>query len=291
MSLPRPTIGIALSGAAARAGAHIGVLHVLKENNIPVDYIVGCSSGALVAVSFCTGTMQRILTDSTTTTLKGMLKLVSRKAIRGGLVHMRAADPGFNKFTKGLNFEDVTPALGFTATDLDTGEMVVLDKGLINDALRATASVPGWFEPVILDGKVLVDGGLANIVPVRAVKQMGADIVIGVDIASARHLYSQRKSFRLWKLFRALTNSLPEKFQPLDKNKLGFFRVLTRAWDCGIKILANQKATDFDCDLMLEPNVKKFKRLPLDNLDEIYQEGRHTGEAHIEQIKNLISNF
>jgi NTE family protein len=291
MSLPRPTIGIALSGAAGRAGAHIGVLDVLREHNIPIDYIVGCSSGAIVAAGFCTGTMQQLLKDPNANTLRGLLKLFSRKNIRGGLFHLREADFAFNRYTKGLNFEDVKPKIGFTATDLDTAEMVLLSKGSMNDALRATACVPGWFEPVIIKNRVLVDGGLADIVPVRAVKEMGADIIIGVDIASARHLYSRRISFRLWKLFRMFTNSSPEKFQALNKNKLTFFRVLARAWDLGIKILKNEKSTDLDCDLMLEPSVKHYPRLAFKSLDKIYREGRKSAEANIGRIKSLIAGF
>jgi len=191
-NLTRPKIGIALSGASGRTIAHIGVLEVFKENNIPVDFMVGCSSGALVAATFASNTMHDLKDELFDMTRQKFLSLLSAKDARGGIFHLNKAAAWFETYLNGLTFENAYPKLGFVAADINTGELINLTSGDMVKAINASVAVPGLFEPTIIDNRVLVDGGLVNIVPTKAVKDMGADIVIGINIAATKFIYEKR---------------------------------------------------------------------------------------------------
>jgi NTE family protein len=306
----RPKIGIALSGASGRAIAHIGVLEVLKENNIPIDYIVGCSSGALIAASFATQTMDDLKQELHKLNITDMLKLWTTKDAEGGLFHMHHADPLFNKFIKGLRFEQVeNPKLGFVATDITTGELVNMTRGDMLTAFKAAVAVPGLFEPIVIDNRILVDGGLVNIVPTKAVKEMGADIVIGVNIAATKFIYE--KNFPIWRGYRLITRLLGlqffrEKIWPKLSSRIlfqfdsqsdtleaenikvpGVLSMLTKAMDHSLAISEQWTESDMACDLMLEPRVKHFGKTEFQSLDQIYHEGRRAAQVALPKIRSL----
>lgn len=310
----KPKIGVALSGASGRAIAHIGVLEVFKENNIPIDYIVGCSSGALIAASYATDTMDEFKDLFKRLDVSKVLSMWTTNKANGGLFHMHNADPELGKFTKGLRFEDVPhPKIGFVATDINTGELVNITTGDMLTAFKAAAAVPGLFEPVVVNGRVLVDGGLVNIVPTNVVKEMGADIVIGVNIAATKFIYEKR--LPMWKGYRFITRLLGlqffrEKVWPMLSSRILFqfdsqsdslqekdikipsvFAVLAKALDHSLKISEQWKESDMACDFMLEPRVKHYGKAEFDNLDKIYQEGRRAAQSEMPKIKALIENY
>ncbi|MBI2607566.1 MAG: patatin-like phospholipase family protein [Candidatus Doudnabacteria bacterium] len=290
MEKTRPTIGVALSGAAIRAVAQIGVLEVFRENGIPVDYIVGCSSGALVAASFCAGSMEQLKQDVFRHDLKTWWSFFSLRDANGGWFHLDSAAREFGKYIRGLRFEDSNPKLGLTVTDINTGELITLRSGDVLEGLKATVALPGWFEPVVKENKILVDGGLADIIPVSSVKQMGADIVIGVDGASSRYLYRNRVSFAIWRKFRELFG-FPKNLEPLDPNKLNSFKVLTRAWDLSLQMQNKTDSEKYDCDFMLDLPTKHYRRMDFKNLRDIYKEGRKAAEKNLPALKELIHEF
>src|SRR3989344_3652687 len=124
MENSRPKIGVALSGASGRAIAHIGVLEVLRENNIPVDIIVGCSSGSLIAASFAVGSMEILKAVMFQLTFPKMLRLWSTKNAKGAVFHLNGDKMGetLNSITHGLTFEEINyPKLAFSATDINSG--------------------------------------------------------------------------------------------------------------------------------------------------------------------------
>ncbi len=212
----RPTIGLALSGGGARGLALIGALKVIEELHIPVDCIAGTSMGAIVAGLYAVGMspaeIEETMTgmdweDLFTDSRKRSERAFRRKQDDGagffnfelGLHRMRPVmAAGFvsgQKMTFGIripfihtsadqDFDDLKIPFRAVATDLETGEMVVLSSGSLFHAVRASMSIPGVFAPVILDGRHLVDGGLVRNLPVDVVKQMGADIVIAIDVGS-----------------------------------------------------------------------------------------------------------
>src|SRR3989338_922192 len=309
----RPKIGVALSGASGRAIAHIGILEVLRENQIPVDYMVGCSSGALIAVSYATGTMEQLKDLFYKLNLRSLLKLWSAKNSKGGLFHLHNADDEIKKFTKGMNFEDVYPRLGFTATDLESGELVTLSMGDMTKAFKASVAVPGLFEPVVWGNKILVDGGLANIVPTIPTKEMGADIVIGVNLAADKFIYENK--LPIWRGYRFITrflglqyirekiltkfssriffqfDSQSDLLEETDIKIPGVLTVLTKALDHAMVISKQWQESDMACDLMLEPRVKRYGKINFKSLEKIYLEGRKTAKQALPQIKKLIESY
>jgi NTE family protein len=210
----RPKIGLVLGGGGAKGAAHIGVLKVLEEQNIPVDYIGGTSMGAIVAALYASGL--------TANELEKVITAIDWKDVFSGDPDRRDIDyrrkvEDFDHLTKlsvGIKDGKVTMPKGLikdqkvnvlfetlmlhtsgiddfdklpipyraVAADLETGEMVVLKGGRLADAARASMSVPGAFPPIELNGRLLIDGGIVRNVPIDIVREMGADIIICVDV-------------------------------------------------------------------------------------------------------------
>jgi len=222
----RPKVGLALSGGGARGGAHVGVLKALEEMNIPIDYIAGTSMGAIVggfyAAGYSADEIKALMLD-----LDWKAAFSDKPARRDQTMRKKELDAeflipyriGFNKGSMQLplgviegqhldqifhrillmvqdinDFDQLPVPFRAVATDLVTGKEVVLSAGSLPDALRASMSVPGVFAPVRLNDRLLVDGGMANNLPVSVVRKMGADIVIAVDISSPLLKEEQLKS-------------------------------------------------------------------------------------------------
>lgn len=179
-----PKLGLALGGGAARGFAHIGVIQVLEENGIKPDLVVGTSAGSLVAVFYATGktgAQLQWLADSMDESqlTDWTVPFTSRGMLRG-----EALGRYVNSQLNGAKIEDMKMPLGIVATDLQTGDGILFRRGDIATAVRASSAVPSVFEPVRIGNKDYVDGGLVSPVPVRFARQMGADIIIAVDISS-----------------------------------------------------------------------------------------------------------
>ena len=211
----RPRICLVLSGGGARGAAHIGVLKVLEEYRVPIDCIAGTSMGALVGASYATGTsvaeMEQIIQSISSQVLFHDKPPRQERSIRskqddasilfgfefglrdGELGLPKGAVSGIQLETvlrhlakaKGFhNFDELPISFRAVATDLVTGKAVVLAKGEVANIMRASMSVPGAIAPAELDGKILVDGGLTDNLPVDVARAMGADIVIAVNLGT-----------------------------------------------------------------------------------------------------------
>ena len=178
-----PKIGLALGGGAARGFAHIGVIQVLEENGIRPDLVVGTSAGSLVAALYASGksgTELGLLADSMDESTLTDWSYPGRGVIRGAALAKFVRD-----HTAGRNIEQMRLPLGIVATDLDSGQPILFQVGDAGTAVRASSAVPAVFQPVSISGREYVDGGLVAPVPVRFARQMGADLVIAVDISAA----------------------------------------------------------------------------------------------------------
>lgn len=179
-----PRFGLALSGGGARGLAHIGVLKVLEEAGIQPDYLAGTSMGGVIAAAYAAGLkpdeIEQIATDTSRT--RNLLRLADFSLPQQGIFRGERLLAFFSQHLNGCNFADLSVPLSLIAVDLNTGQEVRLQEGSVAQALRATVSIPGLLAPVVQDGMRLVDGGLLNNLPVDAVRQMGADVVLGVDV-------------------------------------------------------------------------------------------------------------
>ena len=185
LSKRAPRIGLALGGGAAKGFAHVGVIAVLEEAGLRPDYLVGTSAGSLVAALYASGKTSAELQKTAmsmeeATITDWMLPLVGRGVFRGD-----ALGRFVNDAVGGRLIEDMRIPLGVVATDLGSGQAVLFQRGDTGTAVRASSAVPAVFVPVKINGRDYVDGGLVAPVPVRYARQMGAELVIAVDISTS----------------------------------------------------------------------------------------------------------
>ncbi len=180
-----PRIGLALGGGAARGFAHVGVIQVLEREGLRPDLVAGTSAGSLVAVLYASGMKpaeleRAALAMDEATIADWTLPLLSRGMLRG-----QALARYVNQQVGSKQLQELPLPVGVVATDLQSGDGIVFRRGDVGTAVRASSAVPGVFQPVAISGREYVDGGLVAPVPVRQARQMGADLVIAVDISSA----------------------------------------------------------------------------------------------------------
>lgn len=173
-------VGLALGGGAAHGVAHIGVIQVLIENNIPIDFISGCSAGAIVGGLYCTGSDMYIAGKLCSTI--DMSTFIDVIIPRLGFIKGEKAENLVNMLCKGKNIEDCSPPFTAVACDIISGKCITIDKGNVAKACHASFAIPGVFEPVEIGDMQLVDGGVMTRIPIEEVKNMGAEYVIGVDV-------------------------------------------------------------------------------------------------------------
>jgi len=176
-----PRIGLALGGGAARGFAHIGVIQVLEESGIRPEMVAGTSAGSLVAALYASG--------KSGTEMASLALGMDEGAITDwsfptrGLIRGEALARYVREHTGGRPIEQLPLPLGIVATDLDTGLAVLFQRGDTGSAVRASSAVPAVFQPVRIGTREYVDGGLVSPVPVRFARQMGAELVVAVDIS------------------------------------------------------------------------------------------------------------
>ena len=177
-------IGLALGGGVARGLAHIGVLKVLEEEGIRVGCVAGTSAGSLVGALFCHGLDWRQIRELA----MGVewKDLVSFLPTRLGFARTGRLEEKLEELLGGARFEDLAVPLRAVAVDIANGEEVVLDRGPVARAVRASCSLPGIFEPTPWEERLLVDGGLINDVPADVAAAMGAECVVAVDLKGDR---------------------------------------------------------------------------------------------------------
>lgn len=234
----RPKIGLTLSGGGAKGFAHLGVLKVLEEYRVPIDYITGTSMGSIMAGLYASGmTPEEILVEmggvdwiSLFRDLPPREELDYRRkeeetryswdiefgvkksgiAIRGGLLAGQKIGLLLRENTlhaSGINdFDDLPIPFKAIAADLETGQSYVLEQGDLARAMRASMSIPVFFTPIEIDGRLLVDGGITENMPVDLTRSMGADIVIGVDVSEP--LKSREEIINLFSVVGQLTGML-----------------------------------------------------------------------------------
>ena len=259
------TLGLALGSGGARGVAHVGFLVAIEEEGIKPDYIAGCSMGAVVGGCYASGLpatqirdvllklKKRDIIDVSAAPLSKMSVLRSKK-VRDLLV----------KNIKVKNLEDFPVPFRCVATDLLSGTLHIFDKGEAALAIQASSTIPAVFRPVKFENKLLVDGGCLNRVPVSVVKQMGADVVVAVDVLknAARPVDS---------VHNILTMIL-RVFDIMDAHNTA----LTRKIEGDI------------CDLLLEPEMKGMSQYLIKDLPRAYDEGYALGKENAFKIKELL---
>ncbi len=284
----RPKIGLVLSGGGAKGFAHIGVLKVLEQAGVKIDYIGGTSMGAVVGGLYATGYNANQIDSIFKTTnfdklLQDFIPRSSKNFYEKRNDELYAVVLPFNKFkigipealSKGLyNYNllssitrDVRHVRDFNklktpflciATNIENGDEVILNKGTLAQNMIASSAFPSLFSPVEMDGKLLIDGGVANNYPIEAVRKMGADIIIGVDVQDG--LLDRKDLKEATKILGQIS---------------------------ALQTIEKMKHKIKDTDIYIKPDIKDYGIISFDKGQEIIRKGEEAAFAVYEQLKNI----
>ena len=216
-------IGLALGGGGARGIAHLGVWQRLQELGIPIHCIAGTSIGAIAGAVIAAGRVDEALAWCEMSSWKKLPELLFDFPTMKALIAGRSVEKKLRQIIATEGFADLAVPFAAVATDLNTGEAVVMQDGDLISAVRASMSIPGVFSPIERDGRVLVDGQFVNPVPVSVCRALGADVVIAVDVnpledpATAKPFKKLRITDVLLKSFGILNYELTRRELAVNK--------------------------------------------------------------------------
>ncbi len=251
-------VGLALGGGAAHGVAHIGVLQVLTEQGIPIDFVSGCSAGAIVGAMYCTGS-DMYLAGKLCSSID-MSSFIDITIPRTGFIKGEKAENLVDMLTKGKNIEECVPPFTAISCDMISGKCITFDKGRVSKACHASFAIPGVFEPVEQGEMQLVDGGVLTRVPVEQVRKMGAEYVIAVDVG-----------YQGWGHTRAtnLIDTIMNAFEMCD-------------WQVVEKVYK-------ESDCVINPDLRNIPMNSLKMAEETIELGRKAALSAIDKIKNDLN--
>jgi len=256
-------VGLALGSGALKGIAHVGVIKTLEENGIPIDFIAGTSIGALVGAFYAyfgnSAILEHIVLESD---LKNTLGLLD-PSLKKGLLRGEKVMDFIKQHLPIKKFSELKKPLAVVATDLETGEPEVIKKGDLILAVRASISIPVIFRPIKRERKLLIDGAMTMPVPVGVLKEMGADIVIAVNLYN----YSKKHKRR--------------------SNKFNLSFIGNRSAEIMLYQLAKKDVEN--ADVVIEPDVEGFSFIELiKKREKILQLGEKAATEKISLIKKLL---
>jgi NTE family protein len=256
--MERKKVGLALSGGAARGFAHLGVVKVLAEHQIPIDYIAGTSAGSIVGAAVASA----LNVDEIIEIGKQMswFKVSGFPYSAKGLLSNAPMGDLLRKNLPYENIEDLPIPFAAVACALETGEAVVLDKGDLPDAVRASCAIPGVFVPVSYEGKHLIDGGVVSLVPTKTVKKMGAEVVIAVDVNASGATYWSTPSTLLGVLFQSAM----------------------------LLLRTAGKSQHYRADVVIIPQIAQLRPDEIGKMQEFIKLGEDAAREKIDEIKRLV---
>jgi len=258
-------VGLALGSGGVKGLAHVGVIKTLLKHDIPIDFIAGSSVGAWVACFF--GLFQDIakLEDYTVNKRRDKFYIFLEPTLQGGLIKGDKLEKLLEQWFGGAGFSDTKILVAAIATDLISGQAVVLDSGAMAKAVRASMSIPTLFKPVTIGQQLLIDGGSSNPVPDDVVREMGADVVISINLDNY------------------------QKYRPVELDDYSFKKVANRSLDIMRHHLAKYSLQS--SDVILEPTFPKigFSSWRSYFQEEVGEEIVKVGEVEMEKnIDNLL---
>ena len=247
-------VGLVLSGGAVRGYAHLGVLKVLQENEIPIDFVTGTSVGSIIGALYCGGFNWDDIFKVAT---KLKWKELASPTLSGlGLVKADKMEKFVEKLLGDTDFSELKIPFKTVAVDISRAREVVIDSGPVARAVRASSSVPVIFEPLIEDDQALVDGGVMNNLPCALVREMGAQKVIAVDLNAHR-----------------AAEHIPVNL--IDVSYRSFTMLLNNSSSEGRE----------DADILIQPELYEFSYHDLSQAGRSFREGGRSGRGSVETAK------
>lgn len=273
--MPKRKIGLALGSGAARGLAHIGVLTVLQKEGVPIDMIAGTSAGAVVGALYARGKgpslIKKIALDLSQMRLAPLTDLTLPKT---GIIGGKKIEDWFGSVIgRDTQFGNLKIPFACVATDIMTGQEVVISEGLVVEAVRASISIPGIFTLAKQKGRYLVDGGLVNPVPVSVLKRMGADFIIAVNVIP--DIMARDRSHWLGKQGAEVAK------EP------NIFHILMQSIYIGTHALA--KLSFEEADIVIEPRVAHIGPTDFHHAQECIQQGELATQKFISELKGKLS--
>ena len=253
MESKKKKIGLALSGGAVLGIAHVGVLKVLEENNIPIDLVAGTSAGSLAGAFLSAGISSDQMLDMVQSMNWGKISKLTIPKL--GLLNSKLLERFIDCMLGRIEIHELKKPFAAVTVDLTTGKQVVLRDGSVSEAVRASCAIPGVFTPVIRGKQVLVDGGVLNFLPTDVVKQMGADYVIAVKIMPS-----------------VVSKKPPENI----------VQVLVNSFQLTIAQIAEHAP---DGDVTIVPDLTGLNSHDFEQAEKLYQRGYQAATNAIEKIK------
>ncbi len=309
---PPPKLGLALGSGAARGLAHIGVLKVLEEAKIPVDIISGTSIGALIGAMYAAGVPVAQMEEvALTIDWRKMASLLDPVLPTTSLTDSRKLVAFIAELLPAREFTDLRQTLAVTATDINTGDAIIIKQGDLLEALQASLAFPGIFSPVRFGKRFLVDGGLCNPIPTNVARNLGAEKIIGVCTIPAvkkqtpetfipgRHGHA--KSISRWrKLFSA--NSIEKAFRsalgqetaireqqdPEQLKAPNIFRVCAQSVAIMENLINELHIRQNPQDLIIRPTFDGITLLEFHRAKEIIAAGESSARTALPEIEYLL---
>ncbi len=253
----KPVFALALGGGAALGYAHLGVIQVLEEEGLRPDLVIGTSMGSIVGGYYCAGVpFDGIIKEANRLNI---FNLIDWKVGRLGFFEWKKVRRRMKPLLGELEFADVNPRLLCVATDLKSGEKVVVGDGPLIDGMLASATIPGLYRPVEWQGRLLVDGGLVDEVPVYTAREAGADVVIAVDVSHPL----------------------------LDEELKGPFDAMRQAYF--IIQMHNVDQRNELADLMIRPDLQGLDFHRFGEVDDAVERGRQAARQSLAEIRAILA--
>ncbi len=269
-------VALALSSGGARGLAHIGAIEELESNGYHITSIAGCSMGALIGGVYATGKLNEFREWMKTIDKKKMLELTDFSFSINHLVKGNRIIEAIMDFVPDIAIEELPIPYCAVATDLKAGREVVIDKGSLFEAIRASISLPSFYEPVQRDGMILIDGGVINPIPLNRVKRNDGDILVGVDVSGHDYKSQWDEMHRLtgWqKNDKSLKAKILDKLIP-DNIEFNYYTVLSRTSSLMIRQNSILMAKLMKPEMLIDIQMNRYGTFDFDKSEKLIAIGR-----------------
>ena len=276
MSMEKRDVALALSSGGARGLAHIGAIEVLKEQGYNITSIAGCSMGALIGGVYAAGKLEAFREWMKTIDRKKMLELTDFSISFNHFAKGTRIIEAIMEFVPDVSIEDLPIPYCAIATDWKTGREVVFDKGSLFQAIRASISLPSFYEPVLRDGMILIDGGVTNPLPLNRVARREGDILVGVDVSGHDYETQWKEQHELAerrKHSTSLTQKILNRLMP-DSLEFNHYTMLSRVSSIMIRQNSLLMAQLMKPEILVDIQMSKFESFDFDKSERLIAIGR-----------------
>jgi NTE family protein len=272
----KKNVALVLSSGGARGLAHIGAIEELEARSYHISSIAGCSMGALIAGVYAAGKLDEFREWMKTVTRRKMFELTDFSLSLNHIVKGKRIIEAIMEFVPDVAIEDLPIPYCAVATDLTAGKEVVFNKGSLFEAIRASISLPSFYEPVQRDGMILIDGGVINPIPLNRVKRQSGDILVGVDVSGHDYKSQWEEMRRLteWqKNDKSLKAKILDKLIP-DNIEFNYYTMLSRSSSLMIRQNSILMAKLMKPDVLVDIQMSRYGGFDYDKSEKIIAIGR-----------------